>query len=79
MFERFNGQWNSQTDEWIDKVHKTKFEKYGNENFNNREQAKNTCIEKYGVESYSQTVEFSSKKKKTNKIQQFNVRFFLGS
>ena len=73
MFERFNGQWNSQTDEWIDKVHKTKFEKYGNENFNNREQAKNTCIEKYGVENYSQTVEFSSKRRK--RIKYNNLMF----
>lgn len=34
------------------KVKKTKLERYGNENFNNREKSKITCLEKYGSETY---------------------------
>ena len=30
----------------------TKLERYGDENFNNREQAKQTCLDKYGVTTY---------------------------
>ena len=34
----------------IDKIKKTKLEKYGSETYVNSEKAKNTCLEKYGVE-----------------------------
>ena len=49
----------------IDKVKKTKLEKYGDENYNNREQAKETTIEKYGVEHILQLDEFINKAKHT--------------
>ncbi len=39
----------------IIKSKKTCFEKYGDENYNNREKSKETCTKKYGVEHYLQT------------------------
>ena len=36
-----------------DKLKQTKLERYGDENFSNREKFKQTCIEKYGVECYT--------------------------
>ena len=42
----------------------TKLERYGDENFNNREQAKQTCLDKYGVTTY-----IRPKKIKTPKLK----------
>lgn len=53
-------------DEFVSRCKKTKMELYGNENFNNREKATETMIEKYGVKSYSQTQEFKEKYISTN-------------
>lgn len=39
----------------IDKIKKTKLEKYGNESFVNPEKTKKTCIEKYGVDNVSKS------------------------
>jgi G:T-mismatch repair DNA endonuclease (very short patch repair protein) len=35
-----------------DKIKKTKFDRYGNENYVNIDQCKKTCLEKYGDENY---------------------------
>lgn len=43
------------------KTKETKFEKYGNETYNNHEKYMNTCLEKYGVDNFSKTDEFKSK------------------
>lgn len=64
ILEHFNGLWNSQTEEWLNSIHKTKFEKYGDANYNNKEKSKKTCIEKYGVENISQIPGIQSKKRK---------------
>ena len=48
------------------KSKKTKKEKYGDENFTNREKEKNTNLEKYGVENVSQSKEIKEIKKQTN-------------
>lgn len=37
---------------------KTRLEKYGNENYNNREKMKRTNVEKFGTESFAQTFEY---------------------
>ena len=34
----------------VDKIKKTKLEKYGDENWNNQEKNKQTCLNKYGTE-----------------------------
>lgn len=49
----------------IKKVKKTKLEKYGDENYHNKEQARLTCLEKYGVEYTTQTEEMKRKGKET--------------
>ena len=41
--------------EVIDKSKKTKKERYGDENYNNIEQNKHTCLERYGVDNGSKT------------------------
>lgn len=48
-----------------EKIKKTKKEKYGDENFNNRDKSKKTCKEKLGVENPSQAESIKEKKKKT--------------
>lgn len=42
----------------IAKDKQTKFERYGNPNYNNKEKYKQTCMEKYGVEYYMQTQQY---------------------
>lgn len=49
------------------KIKKTKEEKYGNENFNNRKKAKKTVKFIYGVNNVSQIDSVKNKKKKTTK------------
>ena len=51
----------------IDQIKKSKLEKYGNCNYNNREKSKNTCLEKYGVDNPF---------KDTTKIKQSYVKKF---
>jgi hypothetical protein len=43
------------------KTRKTKKERYGNEKYTNKEKAKQTCLEKYGVEHPSQVAEFQKR------------------
>ena len=62
-------------DEINDKVKETKRKKYNNENYNNRKKASETCLEKYGVENYSQTPEYKIKTEKTN-IEKYGVSHF---
>jgi hypothetical protein len=45
---------------------KTKLERYGNENFNNRQKSKLTCLEKYGVDNPLKAKEILDKVKSTN-------------
>jgi hypothetical protein len=50
---------------FAEKTKKTKLEKYGDENYNNREQSEKTCEEKYGVKNTMQIDENILKSKKT--------------
>ena len=52
--------------EKIKKDKLSKKERYGDENYNNKEKYVKTCIEKYGVPSFTQTSEFLEKTKNTN-------------
>ena len=53
---------------------KTNLEKYGDENYNNKEQSKKTCLEKYGVENYVYTEEYKERSKKTC-LEKYGVEF----
>lgn len=55
-----------------DKNRKTSLERYGSENYNNREKAFNTNLQKYGVYSYSKTDEYREKFTKTS-LERYGV------
>ncbi len=57
----------SKIEGFYDKVRKTKLEKYGDENYTNREQAIETNIERYGVDNAMKLEETREKGKKTKK------------
>ena len=50
----------------LKKVKQTLLDRYGDENYSNREKRKNTCLERYGVENYVYTDEYTKKTIKTN-------------
>jgi hypothetical protein len=47
--EKYGVKYTSQLENFSEKVKKTKFKKYGNENYNNRILAKETCLKKYNT------------------------------
>ena len=49
----------------IENIKKTKSERYGDENFNNPDKLKQTCLKKFGTESFTKTKEFKEKSKQT--------------
>ena len=51
------------TSEMTAKMKNTIAFKHGNPHWNNQDAMRRTCIERYGVESYSQTPEFLEKVK----------------
>lgn len=67
--EHYKTLWSNKTKEEIDLLtiqgKNTRLEKHGNENYNNREKCKETCLEKYGVEHPFQTEEVREKAKLT--------------
>ena len=62
ILEQNNGLYPTQTEDFKKKSEITKEQKYGNSHFNNVEKRKETCLLKYGVENYTQTKEYQSKK-----------------
>jgi hypothetical protein len=61
-----------------DKGKQTKFEKHGDENYNNMEKHKETLLEKYGVEYYSQLDTHKENMKKQN-LDLYGVEWFFQS
>jgi len=59
----------------IKNIKKTKLERYGCETYVNPEKAKQTCLEKYGVDNASKSVEVIEKIKKVNR-ERFGVEWF---
>ena len=55
----------------ISKIKSTKLERYGNENYNNRVKAEETCMEKYGVK-FASKLEYFVKKAKQTKLERYN-------
>lgn len=50
----------------IDKIKKTKFERYGSETYVNPEKSKKTCLERYGVDNVSKSEDVINKIKESN-------------
>ena len=57
-----------------EKTRKTKLKKYGDENYNNRNQARLTCLKKYGETSYNKTIE-GKDKIKNSMITKYGVEY----
>ena len=78
--DKFKEIWENKTDEEINnivnKVKKTKFILYGDENYVNVEQAKKTCLEKYGVEHFSQ-LETTKEEKRQKCLQEYGVEYYF--
>ena len=49
----------------LEEINYTKLKRYGDKNYNNIEKMKQTCLEKYGVEFYTQTDEYVKQAKQT--------------
>lgn len=73
--EKYGVEHNSQLKGFSENVKKTKLEKYGDENFNNREKAKNTLLECNGVDNPMQILENVEKSKETKKKKYSNPNF----
>ena len=56
----------------------TKEKRYGDKKYNNKEKNKQTCLERYGVSSYTQTKEFYDKVKASN-LAKYGVEWGLQS
>lgn len=63
--EKYGVEWALQNKEYRNKGNLTKITKYGNENYNNREKAKKTCQDRYGVNNPKQCDEVIKKMQKT--------------
>lgn len=62
----------------IELTKRIKKELYGDEKYNNKEKARKTCIDRYGVDSFAKTEEFLTKVKKTN-IEKYGVQWSLSN
>ena len=56
---------------------KSRLERYGNENYNNIEKMKQTCLEKYGVQYYTQTTEYKKYMKNIKIIENQKNKEYL--
>lgn len=65
MKEKYGVEHALQNKDLLEKSNNTKIELYGDKNFNNRDKAKETCIEKWGVDNVRKTEEYNVKYKKT--------------
>lgn len=63
-------------DAHIKNIKKSKLEKYGSENYNNRDKAKQTCIDVYGVENVFQLDDIKSKSEQT-KLEKYNNAHYV--
>jgi hypothetical protein len=75
MFNKYGVDHPSKLIDFSDKVKKSKKEKYGDENFNNREKSKNTMLKKYSVDN-SMKLESSKIKSKNTKELKYGDKTF---
>lgn len=71
--EKYGVKYSTQASQMKERTKKTKKERYGDENYNNRGKAKETNFQKYGVASPLQTEEIKNKMAETNLIR-YGVR-----
>lgn len=69
---KYGVDWNSKISGWSDKMKATKKEKYGNENYTNRELAKQTCLLRYGVSNPAMVNSVSENINQTKRNNHFN-------
>ena len=65
VMKKYGVDWISKSDGWYDKVKATKIDIHGAANYNNIEQIKKTCLDRYGVKNYMMTDEYKQKYKTT--------------
>ena len=65
-------------DAHVKNIKKSKLERYGSENYNNRDRAKQTCIETYGVENVFQLDNVKSKSEQT-KLERYNNAHYVNT
>jgi len=78
MLKNYGVEYVLQSKELINNIKKSKFQIYGNENYNNRIQSKETCLSIYGVENPSQSDEIKNKKCETS-MKNYGVNNVLQS
>lgn len=69
---KYGVDWISKSSGWYDKVKKNNIKKYGIEIYNNREQSKITCLQKYGVNNALKIPCIVEIIKNKNKLNYFN-------
>lgn len=58
--KKYGVDYYSQHSDFVDKIEKTKLERYGDEHYSNVDMMRSTCMKKYGVDNYSKTDEYKS-------------------
>ena len=71
--KRTGFEYNSQLESWRISIKKTKKEKWGDENYNNRDKAKETCLKNYGCEYITQSNYWKEELEKSL-IKKYNVK-----
>jgi very-short-patch-repair endonuclease len=70
--KKYGVDWISKKDGWYNTIRKNNLQKYGAETFNNREQIRRTCIEKYGVDNPTKYKEIRDQINNTKKVNHYN-------
>lgn len=69
--KKYGVDWISKSDGWSESMKRTKKERYGDENYTNREKSKITCIEKYGVDNPLKSMRIKNNILETKKSNHF--------
>ena len=70
--EKYGVEWISSSNGWYEKVKQHNLQKYGVEHYNNREQIRTTCIEKYGVDNPTKCQTIREKMNEGRKTVHYN-------
>jgi len=80
--QKVSNNWKNKSQEEIkernEKGNKTKLERYGNEKYNNRKQAEQTCMKRYGAKTIGAKGTIIRKKLEENNLQKFGCISPLG-
>lgn len=72
--EKYGADYNLNSKGFVEHAKQIKKERYGDENYNNRQKSIQTCLEKYGVENTFQAEKFKEKAKET-RIKKYGVEY----